>query len=337
MNFGIIGYGTIAKTHAQVIEGLPDAKLVAIATRSPEKARAAGAKHACAFYTDYREMLKRDDIDIVTICTPAVLHLPMALDAAATGKHCIVEKPIEINVERSQRIIEAFDKRGLTLSVIFQHRFDPASRLMKDAIDIGAFGKLNYGTAKTVWFRDEDYYRATVWRGAWDGDGGGALMNQAVHSIDLLQYLMGPVEAVCGKYDTLYHREIETEDIGVALLRFKSGAIGVIEGMTLAFPGRYSEVSVFGQLGSAGIRNDILEHYCFKVGKDTRFEALLGQGQEDPSKHPSFVRQYEDVIDAVKHGRPPVVTGQEGSKSVKLIMGIYESSRINEWVSFDAP
>ena len=335
MNFGIIGYGTIARTHAQVIESLPDAKLTAIATRTPEKARQAGEKHSCAFYTDYRELLKRDDIDIVTICAPAVLHMPMALDAAAAGKHCIVEKPIEINVERSQRIIEEFDRRGLTLSVIFQHRFDPSSRLIKEAVDRGSFGKLNYGTAKTIWFRDEDYYRATVWRGSWDGDGGGALMNQAIHAIDLLQYFMGPVEAVCGKYDTLYHREIETEDIGVALLRFKSGAVGVIEGMTLAYPGRDSEINVFGQLGSAGIKNDALEHYGFKAGEDPQFDALLEQGREDPSNHPSFVRQYEDVIDAVKHGRPPLVTGQEALKSVKLIMGIYESSRKNAWVSVD--
>ena len=332
MNFGIIGYGTIGKTHAQVIESLTDAKLAAIATRTPEKARMAGEKHACAFYTDYRELLKRDDIDIVTICTPAVLHLPMALDAASAGKHCIVEKPIEINAERSQRMIEAFDQRGLTLSVIFQHRFDPSSRLIKDATDRGAFGKLNYGTAKTVWFRDEEYYRATVWRGAWGGDGGGALMNQAIHSIDLLQYLMGPVDAVSGKYDTLYHREIEAEDIGVALLRFKSGAIGVIEGMTLAWPGRYSEVSVYGQLGSAGVRDDVLEHYRFRSGEDPQFEALLKREKEDPSKHLSFVRQYEDIIDAVRRGRPPLVTGQEALKSVKLIMGIYESSRRNEWV-----
>ena len=333
MNFGIIGYGTIGKTHAQVIENLTDAKLTAIATRTPENARLAGERHGCAFYTDYRELLKRNDIDIVTICTPAALHLPMALDAAAAGKHCIVEKPIEINVERSQRVIEAFDRRGLTLSVIFQHRFDPASRLLKDAIERGSFGKLNYGTAKTIWFRDEDYYRATIWRGAWDGDGGGALMNQAIHSIDLLQYLMGPVEAVCGKYDTLCHQEIEAEDIGVALLRFKSGAIGVVEGMTLAWPGRYSEVSVYGQLGSAGVRNDVLEHYSFQSGDDPRFEALLEQEKEDPAKHLSFVRQYEDVIGAVKRGKPPLVTGQEGLHSVRLIMGIYESSQKNEWVS----
>ena len=336
MNFGIIGYGTIARTHAAVIEGLAEAKLAAVATRTPEKARMAGEKHGCAFYTDYRELLKRDDIDVVTICAPAALHLQMALDAAEAGKHCIVEKPIEINVERAERMAEAFDKRGLTLSVIFQHRFDPASRAIRDAIDGGAFGPLNYGAARTVWFRDGDYYRATVWRGAWDGDGGGALMNQAIHSIDLLQYLMGPVEAVCGKCDTLYHRgEIEAEDVGLALLRFKSGALGVIEGMTLAWPGRYSEVGVYGRHGSASLRNDALEHYALQTGKDAHFEALLAQGREDPGRHLSFARQYEDVIDAVKRSRPPLVSGQEGIKAVRLIMGIYESSGKNAWVTLD--
>ena len=332
MNFGVIGYGTIGKTHAQVIQGLPDAKLAAIATRTPDNARQAGERHGCAFYTDYRDMLRRDDIDIVTICTPAALHMPMALDVAAAGKHCILEKPIEINVERSQRVIEAFDKRGLTLSVIFQHRFDPASEHIKAAIDAGAFGKLHYGTAKVVLFRTREYYQATVWRGAWEGDGGGALMNQAIHNIDLLQYFMGPVEAVCGKYDTLRH-DIEAEDIGVALLRFQSGALGVIEGMTLAYPGRGTQVSVFGQSGSAGVKNNALEHYCFESGKDPRFEALLEQGAEDPALHLPFARQYQNVIDAVQRGRPPLVTGQEALKSVRLVQAIYQSSRTGAWVS----
>ena len=338
MNFGIIGYGAIGDKHAKVIGRLEDAKLVAIATRNEEKAQKAARQFGCAYFTDYKEMLKRDDIDIVSICTPAALHLQMALDAAAAGKHCIVEKPIEINAERSERMIEAFDKRGLTLSVIFQHRFDKSSQLIKEAIDRQAFGKLNYGTAKTIWFRDENYYRATPWRGNWAGDGGGALMNQAIHSIDLLQYFMGPVEAVCGTCDTLYH-EIEAEDIGVALLRFKSGAVGVIEGTTLAYPGFHSEVSIYGQSGSAGIRNDALDHYCFKSGEDQQFKALKEKGDDNiPDGWYNLLphmRQYEDVMDAVKHGRDPLVTGQEGLKSVKIIMGIYESSNKGGWVTID--
>ena len=330
MNFAIIGYGTIGATHAQVIHDLEGAQLVAIATRSPEKAQKAGEQYGCAYYTDYQEMLRRDDIDVVTVCTPAILHLPMALDVAAAGRHCIVEKPIETGPARAKEMIDAFERRGLTLSVIFQHRFDPAAQAVKSAIDAGAFGQLHDGTAKTVWFRDDDYYRATVWRGAWDGDGGGALMNQAIHSIDLLQYFMGPVQSVCGRYDTLAHH-IEAEDIGVALLRFQSGALGVIEGMTLAYPGRPAEIGVFGQAGSAGIKDDALEHYCLHSGPEPRLEALLGRGKEGGA-HPSFVRQYQDVIAAIQEGRPPLVTGRGALHAVEIIDAIYRSSRENRWV-----
>ena len=316
VSFAIIGYGTIGATHAQVIHDLEGADLVAIATRNPEKAQTAGEQYGCAYYTDYKEMLKRDDIDVVTICTPAILHLPMALDVAAAGKHCIVEKPIEVNPERSRQMIDAFESRGLTLSVIFQHRFDPASQAVKSALDAGRFGPLSYGAAKTVWFRDDAYYNATVWRGAWDGDGGGALMNQAIHSIDLLQYFMGPVAAVCGKYDTLAH-DIDAEDIGLALLRFQSGALGVIEGMTLAYPGRPAEIGIFGREGSAGIQDDGLAYYCLQGGKEPALEALLGRGKEQGA-HPSFVRQYEDVMAAIEQGRQPLVTGRSALHSVEI-------------------
>ncbi len=332
MNFGIIGYGAIGDVHAQVIAGLEDAKLVAVASRTPEKAEKVREKYGCDFYTDYRDLLRRSDIDIVSICTPAILHLQMALDAAAAGKHCIVEKPIEINTMRAEEMIEAFQKKGLKLCVIFQHRFDPASIALKRLLYETRFGKLNYGTAKTIWFRDEAYYRASIWRGAWNGDGGGALMNQAVHSIDLLQYFMGPVQAVCGKCDTLYHLEIETEDIGLALLRFENGALGVIEGTTLAYPGRNTEVSIYGQKGSAGIRNHTLEHYCLKDGKDAALEALLAQSGKKTSNRASFIRQYQDMIAAVKENRPPLVTGEEGMKSVQIINAIYESSAKNAWI-----
>lgn len=331
MNFAIIGYGTIGKTHAQVLSHLEGAALTAIATRDPAKARAAGEAYGCAWYTDYREMLKRDDIDVVTICTPAVLHLPMALDVAAAGKHCVVEKPIEIDPDRALQMIRAFEDRGLTLSVIFQHRFDPASQALKAAIDAGALGPLRYGTAKTVWFRDEAYYRASIWRGAWDGDGGGALMNQAIHSIDLLQYLMGPVRAVCGRYDTLAH-DIPAEDIGLALLRFESGALGVVEGMTLAWPGRPAEVAVYGQDGSAGIQDDVLAYYALRKGADAQLDALLRAGKEDGARHPSFVRQYQDVISAIREGRAPLVTGRSALHAVQIVQAIYRSSREDRWV-----
>lgn len=336
MNFGIIGFGAIGEIHAQVIENCREAKLVAITARTEENARKAGQKYDCAYYADYHEMLRRKDIDIVSVCLPSGMHYEAAIAAAQAGKHCIVEKPLEINAERIKHITDIFDKNGLKLSVIFQHRFDKSTRLIRDAIDNRTMGKLNYGTCRTIWFRDEAYYQNSVWRGTWAGDGGGALMNQAIHSIDLLQYLMGPVEAVCGKCDTLYHRSIETEDVGAALLRFQNGALGVIEGTTLAYPGFHSELNIYGQSGSVGIRNHELDYYHFKTGKDDAFETLINKGDENiPYGWYNLIphiRQYEDMIDAVRTNRQPLVNGAEGLKSVQIITAIYESSRKNEWV-----
>lgn len=339
LNFGIIGVGAIGDVHARAIQELKEAKLIAIASRTEEKAREAGEKYGCAFYTDYNEMLKRDDLDIVSICLPSGMHYQAAMAAAAAGKHCIVEKPMEISAERGEGMIEAFDKYGLKLSVIFQHRFDKSTQLIKNAISHNTLGKLNYGTSKTLWFRDDAYYQNSNWRGTWQGDGGGALMNQAIHSIDLLQYLMGPVEAVCGKCASLYHEYMETEDLGVALLKFKSGAIGTIEGTTLAYPGFYGEVGIFGQSGSAVIKNDKLDFYQFKSGTDEALEELKMNGDEQLSygwyNLVPHIRQYEDVINAVINNRQPLVTGEEGLKSVRIIRGIYESSKKNEWIEID--
>lgn len=336
MRFGIIGYGAIGDIHAKVIESIDGAELVAVATRSPAKQADVISKYHCAVYEDYREMLRRDDIDIVSICLPSGMHEQAAMAAAEAGKHCIVEKPMEISVERCNRMAELFDKKGLTLSVIFQHRFDQSTRLIKKAIESGKMGKLNYGNARTIWFRDENYYRNSGWRGTWAGDGGGALMNQAIHCIDLLQHLMGPVEAVCGKCATLYHEAMETEDLGVAMLRFKSGAIGVIEGTTLAYPGFYSEVNIFGQCGSAGIRNDAVNFCHLSSGPDSEIQDLMERGDETiPYGWYNLVphiRQYQDVMDAITYNRAPLVTGLEGLESVKIIEGIYRSSERNEWI-----
>lgn len=336
MNFGIIGYGVIGDVHAEVIENIEGAKLVAIATHTEAKAREAAEKHHCDYYTDYHEMLRREDIDIVSICLPSGRHGEAAIAAAEAGKHCIVEKPIEISADRAERMIDAFEQRGLKLSVIFQHRFDRSTQLIREAIEKDSLGKLNYGSAKVLWFRDEAYYQNQGWRGTWAGDGGGALMNQAIHSIDLLQYFMGPVDAICGKCDTLYHQTMETEDLGVALLRFQSGAIGVIEGTTLAYPGLYTEISVFGQEGSAIIKNDALHFYHMAKGKEPQFEELMENGDEylyyGCYNLMPYIRQYKDVMEAIKQNREPLVSGREGLKSVKIVTSIYESSKRNEWI-----
>ena len=336
MRFAIIGYGAIGEIHARVIEAIEGAELVAVATRNPEKQRQAAERHHCDVYADYREMLRRDDIEVVAVCLPSGSHEEAATAVAEAGKHCIVEKPMEISVQRCTRIAELFDRKGLVISVIFQHRFDASTMLIKQAIDSGKMGKLNYGSARTIWFRDENYYRHSGWRGTWAYDGGGALMNQAIHTIDLLQHLMGPVEAVCGKCATLYHQAMETEDLGIALLKFKSGAMGVIEGTTLAYPGFFTEVNVYGQEGSAGIRNDAVSFCNFSSGPDQQLQQLQETGDECiPYGWYNLVphiRQYQDVMDAIAKKRAPLISGWEGMETVKIIEGIYRSSETEDWI-----
>lgn len=336
MNFAIIGYGAIGDVHARVIEEIEDSKLVAVATRTREKGKAAGEKYGCELYSDYRKMLQRDDIDVVSICLPSGMHYEAAMAAAAAGKHCIIEKPIEINEARSEEIIKTFAEKGLKLSVVFQHRFDRATQLLKRAIEKGEFGKLNYGVSQTKWFRDDEYYRQSEWRGTWAGEGGGALINQAIHSIDLLQYLMGPVEAVCGNCATLYHKEIETEDVGLALVKFKNGAVGTIEGTTLARPGFHSGIQIFGQTGTAVIKNDKLDFYDIEGESGDEFRELMEKGDCEITygwyNLVPHIRQFQDVCDAIKNDRDPLVTGEEGLKALKIIKGIYQSSEMGKWV-----
>lgn len=336
IRFGMIGCGVIGNIHAYVMEQLDEVKLVAVADVNEQSTAQMQRKYGCDTYTDYHDMLKRDDIDIVTVCLPTGLHYQAVTDAAKAGKHVIVEKPIDISLERAESMIETCDKYGVKFSVIFQHRFDQVVRLLKNAAEDGTLGSIHFGTSRTIWYRDMEYFKAAGWRGTWTYDGGGALMNQSIHYIDLLQYIMGPVEAVSGLYDKRYHKIIEAEDVGVAILRFKNGSIGTIEGTTLAYPGLNTELNIFGQNGTVCIKNDNLDFYKFKAGEVPEFETLLNFGDQKlmyenynciPHK-----RQYEDVIHSVKNDRQPLVSGREAKKALEIIKAIYRSSECKEWV-----
>lgn len=337
VRFGLIGCGAIGKIHAHVISQILNAELAIVADRNTLLCTALQSQYGCEICDDYMDILKRDDIDIVTICLPSGLHYQVVKDAAMAGKHIIVEKPMDISLEKADSMIEICNKRGVKLSVIMQHRFDEAVQLLKRTVNSGSLGKLNFGTSRTTWYRDEEYFKAASWRGTWAVDGGGALMNQSIHYIDLLQYIMGPVDAVCGKCDTLQHKMIETEDVGVALIRFKNGAIGTIEGTTLAYPGLNTELNIFGQNGTVCIKNDQLDFYKFKVGEILEFEGLLKNGVKEliyeDFNYASHKRQYEDVIDAVINNRQPLVNGEDGKKALEIIKAIYKSSQTNEWVT----
>ena len=264
--FGIVGCGMIAEFHARAIAEIPEAQLVAAFSRSS----ANGAKIAalstgeCSIYDDLDAMLAHPGLDVVCVCTPSGAHLEPALQAAKAGKHVVVEKPLEITVPRCDAIIRACDEAGVRLCAIFPSRFSPANQALKAAIDSGRFGRLTLGDTSVKWWRTQDYYDSGQWRGTWDLDGGGALMNQAIHNVDLLQWLMGEVDSVQAMTALLVHERIEVEDTAVAALRFQSGALGVIEASTGAFPGLLKRTEIHGENGSARVEQDDVTLWTFR-------------------------------------------------------------------------
>jgi predicted dehydrogenase len=336
VRFGVIGCGVIGKMHAGVICSIPGAILAGAADVNPALSKALAEDYGCSSYESYTDILKRDDIDAVAVCLPSGMHCKAAADAAMAGKHVIVEKPIEIETDRAKVMIDICRRYGVKLSVIMQHRFDEAVQALKKCVDSGNMGGLYMGTSRTIWYREPQYYAGSSWRGTWKLDGGGALINQSIHYIDLLLYIMGPVESVSGKCRTLFHKNIEVEDTGIAVLQFKNGAVGTIEGTTVAYPGLFTELCVYGEKGSIIIRNDRLEHYGFKDGEKPEFKELLNRKDEENGTGSSRAeglaasshrKQYEDVIDSIKNDREPLVTGEEGIRALAVIKAIYESSK----------
>ena len=235
--FGIIGCGMISDFHSAAIADIKNGKLVAVSSRKAENSQRLVDRYSIQAYSDYNEMLNRDDIDIVCVCTPSGAHMEPAVAAAEAGKHVIIEKPLEITLERCDDIIESCEKANVRLCAIFNSRFSDASQLVKDTVSSGRLGQLTLGDAYVKWYRSQDYYDSGDWRGTMELDGGGALMNQSIHAIDFLQYVMGPVESIQAFTDTLAHKRIDVEDVAVAALRFKNGALGVVEGTTAVYPG----------------------------------------------------------------------------------------------------
>lgn len=336
IGFGIVGTGMIASFHAKAIEAISDAKLVACFDMVAERAEAFGAENACQAYSNLDEMLANPDVQVVTICTPSGAHLDPAVAAANAGKHVLVEKPLEITLERCDAIINACQAAGTKLGAILPSRFSPANMALKAAIDAGRFGKLTLGDTFVKWWRTQEYYDSGGWRGTWKLDGGGAFMNQAIHNVDLLYWFMGDVEQVVGMTATIAHERIEVEDVGAATVKFKNGAIGNLEATTCAYPGLLKKTEIHGTTGSAIIEQDSILHWDFaeKLPEDEQLLAEHGAGSastggaSDP-KAISFVghqKQFEDFVAAILEDRAPMIDGYEGRKSVELILAIYQSS-----------
>jgi predicted dehydrogenase len=326
--FGIIGTGMIGKLHAQAISQIENAKLVAVYNRNYESACKLGESFNCEAFSDIGEFLNCNDMDVVTICTPSGTHGKIAVEAANAGKHLLVEKPIEVTLDKAEEIISACIKNNVMCSVISQHRFDDSIMLLKKAVDEGRLGRIYFGSCYTKWYRTEDYYKSSGWRGTWKYDGGGALMNQSIHYIDLLLYIMGDVKEVYGNCAALLH-DIEVEDTGTAVVKFKNGALGMIEGTTAAYPGFYTKLEIHAENGSVIIENDRIKHWDIKGEEDISEAATNETGASAPDgiSSRSHMKQFENFIEALGNDTKPLISGEDGRRTVELILAIYESSK----------
>lgn len=340
--FGIIGCGMISNFHAKAIADVRGAKLVACYDAFPAAADRLAQSTGCKAYHDLDAMLADPRVTIVTIGTPSGAHMEPAVAAARAGKHVIVEKPLEITLKRCDRMIQACDKAGVQLSAIFPSRFHDSSIEMKRAIEEERFGRLTLGDAYVKWFRPQSYYDSGAWRGTWELDGGGALMNQAIHSVDLLTWLMGPVEEISAFSGTLAHERIAVEDCAVATLRFANGALGVIEASTAAYPGYLKRIEIHGSEGSAAMEEEDLVKWDFSkkgrrdaaVRKRMQESHSTGGGASDPAAigHHGHAQQFRDVCEAIDRGRKPAIDGHEGRRSVEIILAIYKAAETGKAV-----
>lgn len=326
---GIVGTGMIAEFHARAIHSLPNAKLVAVASRTQ-----AGAERFCAAfggapYADLAAMLARPDLDVLLVATPSGAHLEPVLAAARAHRHVLCEKPLEISTARIDQMIAAHQAAGTRLGCIFQFRYMPVISVLREAIRQGRFGKITYAGVFVPWWRDADYYGKSVWHGKLALDGGGALMNQSVHMLDLLCDLMPPVVSVSANFSSVGHLGIEVEDAATATLAFEGGAVGTVYGATSAFPGQPKRLEVFGTDGSAIVSDDALLEFSFRTPMPedaairARFTprngAACGASRANAMTADLHAACFADFLHSLETQAPFAVDGVSARKPVALI------------------
>lgn len=335
VGFGIVGAGMIAPIHIEAIEATRHARFVAIADPIEERAAKLGAEHNARWYSDHRRMLQDREIDVVCVCTPSGMRGQVAVDAARAGKHVLVEKPLETTLQKADAVIKACDDAGVMLAAVMQCRFLKGNADLKSDIIANRLGKLVLGDAQVKWHRPQSYYDSSSWRGTWKLDGGGALMNQGIHYVDLLQWFMGPVEIVTAHTATLTRR-IEVEDTAVAILKFANGALGTIAACTSTYPGTPARMEVRGERGTVIVESGQTIMRCIEGEPDSAAStAETVGGASDPSAigMSGHQMQIADVVSAIRNGHPPMIDGREARKALEIILAIYESARIGGPVS----
>lgn len=348
-NIAILGCGKVAHLHASAIQNLPNARLAGVWSRTQQTANGFACQYKVPAYTDVAELIKKEKINLAVVCTPHPFHLEPAQQAALQGANILVEKPLASTLEDADKIISTCKKAGVKLGVVSQRRwYEPVLRVKK-AIEAGKIGKPVLGTVNMLGWRDKSYYDADKWRGNWKTEGGGVLVNQAPHQLDILLWFMGEVEEVYGIWRNLNHPYIEVEDTALAVIKFRNGGIGNVIVSNSQKPGIYGKVHVHGENGaSAGVQTDggamfiagmkgILEPPVNDLWTIPGEEELAEKWKMEDVRHFSSIdpmthymeRQIEDFLFALEENRDPLVTGEDGRRTVELFTAIYRSTRDN--------
>ena len=332
---GLVGAGMVAGDHAEAIACTPGARLSAVCRSEGGDCGEAAARFGAPCEQSYAALLARPDVDAICVCTPSGTHAEQALAAAAAGKHVLVEKPMALSLADADAMIAACHAAGVRLGVVLQRRTDPLFAAVRRAIDAGELGRLALGTVSVPYTRPQSYYESAAWRGTWALDGGGALMNQGIHLLDLLVWYMGDVAEVQAYAETLAHT-IEVEDVLAATMRFGNGALGSIVATTAAAPGYPHRVEVYGQRGGVQLEGETVVR-CEGVASvpspaagDTPGQSLPAAGAgASPTgiSAEGHTHLIGDLVAAIRDGRPPLVPGEEGRRSLAVALAIYESAR----------
>lgn len=348
LGVAIVGCGIISDIHAAAIGRIDALAVVAVVDAVPAAATRLASHIADelggrrpAEHASLEQALADGGIGLVVICTPSGLHVSLAETAIAAGAHVVIEKPLDVSLPRARRIAELADRaaeRRLTVSVISQHRFDPASIVVAEAAHGGAFGRITSAVASVPWWRTQEYYDSGTWRGTWELDGGGAVMNQGVHTVDLLVWLLGEPVEVSAHTALLAHERVEVEDVAVATVRFASGALAVVHATTAAYPGLPVRLAVHGDRGSAVIEDDQLAWFATDADGD-RYAALVPPEERLGGAKPAdaFVlghwRQYADLVDSIRAARAPGVTVAAALLSLAVVRSVYLSATLGRGIA----
>jgi UDP-N-acetyl-2-amino-2-deoxyglucuronate dehydrogenase len=327
VGFAVIGAGLVGPTHAAAAAAAPGGRLAVVCDRIPERAQSLAERYGADWTTDLEAAIDRPDVHVVCVCLPTRMHLEAVAQAAAAGKHLVVEKPLELSLERADLLLEAARSHGVKVASIFNRRFAPALEATRRAIDEGRLGGLLVADMYYKSYRSQAYYDDSGWRGTWDQEGGAALINQGIHGVDLLRWLAGPVAQVYGYTDHL-RREIEADDTTVAVARYANGAMGVIQAMTSIHPRLPDRVELHGLEGSILLSDYRIVRWEVPGAEDwpTQVAAREDAAGLEPTQIGHYA-QIADMVDVVREGRPPLVDGEEGRRSLEVVLAIYASAR----------